>query len=109
MPCNVFNLVPWRLLRIDIVAAQKKLNREVRQYSQTCYTTMNRIIPNKTDFSNDISDRPIDFVNENLFKEKALNSYMPTPLFRSDDYIVIDKPHGVRMNGDFAGIAFIIY
>ena len=68
---------------------------------------MKRIIPNKSDFSNDVSDRPTDFVNEDLFQEKAIDAYVPTPLFRSEDYIVIDKPHGVRMNGDFAGIIFI--
>lgn len=102
-----FYLMPRRLLRIDIVIAHQKQNRELRQYGQTCYSKMKRIIPNKSAIGNDILDNSTDPGNEDVFKEKALDSYVPTPLFRSDDYIVIDKPHGVRMNGDFAGITLI--
>ena len=71
---------------------------------------MSRIIPNRKqsdektniglNVKNSTDDSDID-----LPVALGLESYSPKVLFRSDDYIVIDKPHGVRMNGAFEGTA----
>lgn len=70
--------------------------------------TMSRIIPNKKQSDansvllNNIFDENKEVVKD-TFDSRKLDSYKSTAIFRSDDYLVIDKPYGVRMNGEFEG------
>jgi 23S rRNA-/tRNA-specific pseudouridylate synthase len=71
-------------------------------------STMSRVIPNKKQADAKSIDSQIVCGDEsqtfkNLPPQRGLDSYQPTVLFRCDDYLVIDKPHGVRMNGEFEG------
>ena len=68
---------------------------------------MSRIIPNKKQ-----SDATFNVENckksegdgsFNRDVELSIDSYQPNVLFRSEHYLVIDKPHSVRMNGEFEG------
>ena len=70
---------------------------------------MSRVIPNrkqleeKTNIGSNIK-RAADDLKADFPPSRGLDFYASIVLFRSDDYIVIDKPHGVRMNGAFEGI-----
>ena len=71
---------------------------------------MSRIIPNrkqseeKTYIGSNVKGAADD-LEADLPPSRGLDFYDSIVLFRSDDYIVIDKPHGVRMNGAFEGIS----
>lgn len=108
MLCRVKRL---RVLH-QITDATRKLEQIVglklgayRHYSDS---NMSRVIPNKKQpdakpiesetFCDDDTQTRMDH-----FPQRGLNSYKPTMLFRCDNYLVIDKPPGVRMNGDFEG------
>ena len=68
---------------------------------------MSRIIPNKkqSDATFNVenckeSDKDCSFYRD---VDLSIDSYQPNILFRSEHYLVIDKPHSVRMNGEFEG------
>ena len=69
---------------------------------------MSRIIPNRKQADENTIiggkfNKTIDDLDVDLFPSRGLDFYNANVLFRSDDYIVIDKPPGVRMNGAFEG------
>lgn len=64
-------------------------------------STMSRVIPNKKQADSACVDG--SYSRSKVFTQRGLDSYKPTVLSRCDNYLVIDKPHEVRMNGEFAG------
>jgi 23S rRNA-/tRNA-specific pseudouridylate synthase len=91
-------------------ATRKSLNIAYHHYSDS---TMSRVIPNKkqSDAKSIVSKIACEVesqTSKNLFPQRGLDSYQPTVLFRCENYLVIDKPHGVRMNGEFEGAHIFI-
>ena len=100
----------WKYLRtrLNRSASSSKLIRESKFCSKS--SVMSRVIPNrkqleeKTNIGSNIK-RAADDLEADFPPSRGLDFYDSIVLFRSDDYIVIDKPHGVRMNGAFEGIS----
>ena len=77
---------------------------------------MNRIIPNRSQSDANLVDEEHSHAgcsnNEGsattMDVELGLESHIPVLLFQSEHYLVIDKPCGVRMNGEFEGSSTIL-
>jgi hypothetical protein len=67
---------------------------------------MQRVIPNRNqedaNLINLLSDEAT-YHRHSLVSKVGLQSYTPVALLKSSDFLVINKPHDVRMNGDFEG------
>jgi hypothetical protein len=67
---------------------------------------MQRVIPNRNqddaNLINLLSDEAT-YQRHSLVNKVGLQSYTPVVLLKSSDFLVINKPHDVRMNGDFEG------
>eukprot|EP00596_Hydrurales_sp_CCMP1899_P010975 CAMPEP_0119044414 /NCGR_PEP_ID=MMETSP1177-20130426/31225_1 /TAXON_ID=2985 /ORGANISM="Ochromonas sp, Strain CCMP1899" /LENGTH=129 /DNA_ID=CAMNT_0007014485 /DNA_START=198 /DNA_END=584 /DNA_ORIENTATION=+ len=65
---------------------------------------MQRVIPNRTqDDANliNLNSDEATYQRHSLVNKVGLQSYTPVVLLKSSDFLVINKPHDVRMNGDF--------
>jgi hypothetical protein len=108
MPIWVTNLSALHRITSATRRSQKVVGLIQGAYHHYSDSTMSRVIPNKKQADAKSIDSEIACEHEsqtrpNLFPQRRLDSYEPTLLFRCDNYLVIDKPHGVRMNGEFEG------
>ena len=77
---------------------------------------MSRIVPNRSQSDANLIDEEHSHAGCSntegsaaiMDVELGIDSYKPVLLFQSEHYLVIDKPCGVRMNGEFEGTSSIL-